>query len=166
MNMISLLQRARGLWSNAEFIKLWSAYTVSQFGSQISLLALPLTAALTLHATPAQMGVLIASGYLPNLLLGLPAGAWVDRLPKRPVMVLTDLIRLVFLLATAVLALLGHLNIEVLYLITFLVGLATLFFDLAAQAYLPVLIGREQLLDGNAKLEASRSAATATGRRT
>ncbi|WP_407572928.1 MFS transporter [Deinococcus altitudinis] len=155
--------RLRGLWQHVDFVKVWSAHTVSQFGSQITLLALPLTAALTLHATPGQMGVLLAAGYLPNLLLGLPAGAWMDRRPKRPVMILTDLVRALLLLGVPALALWGQLSIGALYLIAFLVGLATLFFDLAAQAYLPALIGREHLLDGNAKLEASRSAATAAG---
>lgn len=163
MSIRPIESRRPGLWQHPDFLRIWSAHTVSQFGSQITLLALPLTAALTLRATPGQMGVLLAAGALPNLLLGLPAGAWVDRLSKRRIMVVTDLTRALLLLGVPLLAALGRLTIGALCVTAFLIGLATLFFDLAAQAYLPALIGRTHLLDGNARLEASRSAATAAG---
>ena len=75
------------LWRSGDFLKLWAAETISVVGSQVTLLALPLTAALTLQATPAQMGLLAAAETAPFLLIGLPAGAWVDRLRRRPVMI-------------------------------------------------------------------------------
>ncbi len=153
----------QGLWRHADFTRVWSAHTVSQFGSQITLLALPLTAAAILRATPSQMGILTAMGTLPILLIGLPAGAWVDRWPKRRILVIADLLRLCLLLVIPALTLIGALRIEALFIVSFLVGAATLFFDLAAQAYLPALIGREHLIDGNARLEMSRSAATVAG---
>ena len=151
------------LWGHKDFVRVWSAHTVSQFGSQITVLALPLTAATVLQATPLEMGVLAAMSTVPHLLIGLPAGAWVDRWPKRPVLLLTDTIRFLLLLVIPILALLGHLHMPILYAVALLSGVATLFFDIAAQSYLPLLVGRGQLMDGNAKLEASRAAATVVG---
>src|SRR4051812_15835806 len=84
-------RRLGGLWQNADFVKLWVGTTVSLIGSQVTGLALPLTAALTLAATPLQMGLLGAVEMLPWALIGLPAGAWVDRLPRRPILIVADL---------------------------------------------------------------------------
>jgi len=154
---------ARGLWSHADFARVWSAHTVSQVGSQITLVALPLTAALALRATPLEMGLLAATGTAPNLLFGLVAGAWVDRLPRRPVLIAMDLTRAALIAVVPALAALGLLRMATLYAVAFLAGVATLVFDLAAQSYLPALIGRDRLMEGNARLEASRSAATIAG---
>ncbi len=153
----------RGLWSHADFAQVWSAHTVSQVGSQITLVALPLTAALALRATPLEMGLLAATGTAPNLLFGLVAGAWVDRLPRRPVLIAMDLTRAALIAVVPALAALGLLRMATLYAVAFLAGVATLVFDLAAQSYLPALIGRDRLMEGNARLEASRSAATIAG---
>src|ERR1700720_3911120 len=86
-----------GLWRHAEFVKLWAGQTISRFGSEISQLAIPLTAALVLNASPSQMGLLGAFEFAPFLLLSLFAGAWVDRLPQRPILILADLGRTVLL---------------------------------------------------------------------
>jgi MFS family permease len=155
--------RFTGLWRHANFLRLWTGQTISQFGSQITLLALPLAAALTLHATPAEMGILSAAETAPFLLIGLFAGVWVDRLRRRPVLLVTDFARGVLLLAIPLAALLGALTIGLLYAVAFLVGILTVFFDVAYQSFLPALVGRAQLVEGTSKLEVSRSAAQIAG---
>jgi len=153
----------RSLWRHPDFLKLWIGDTVSQFGSQITALAVPLAAAIVLQATPAEMGILAALETLPFLLVSLPAGAWVDRLRRRPVLISGDLVRAVALLAVPVTAVTGHLSMPVLYAVALVTGTATVFFDVAYQAYLPSLVERDQLVDGNGKLELSRSAAQFAG---
>jgi len=155
--------RLTGLWRHANFLRLWTGQTISQFGSQITLLALPLTAALTLHATPAEMGILSAAETTPFLLVGLFAGVWVDRLRRRPILLVTDFARGILLLAIPLAALLGALTIGLLYAVAFLVGILTVFFEVAYQSFLPAPVGREQLVEGNSKLEVSRSAAQIAG---
>lgn len=152
-----------GLWRHADFRKLWAGQTVSQFGSQISVLALPLTAALTLHAGAAEMGLLAAAGNAPFLLFGLFVGVWVDRVPRRPILMIADFGRFALLLVIPLLALLGALTITYLYVIAFLVGVFTVFFEVAYQSYLPSLVGRPHLIEGNGKLEMTRSAAQIAG---
>jgi len=154
---------AASLWRNRDFLKLWGGQTISQFGSKITLLALPLTAALTLHATPVEMGILAAAGTVPFLLVGLLAGVWVDRLPRRPILLITDCARGVLLLAIPLAARLDALTIGLLYAVAFLVGILTVFFDVAYQSFLPALVGREHLVEGNSKLQVSRSAAQIAG---
>ncbi len=153
----------RSLWRHPDFLKLWVGDTISQFGSQITALAVPLAAAIVLQATPAQMGILAALETLPFLLVSLPAGAWVDRLRRRPILISADLVRAVALLAVPVTAVTGHLSMPVLYGVALVTGTATVFFDVAYQAYLPSLVDRDQLVDGNSKLELSRSAAQFAG---
>src|SRR3954468_6788122 len=104
-----------GLWRQGKFMRPWAGQTILQFGSQIALLALPLTAALTLHATPAEMGILSAAETAPFLLVGLVAGVFVDRLPRRPILLVTDCVRGVLLFAIPLAALLDVLTIELLY---------------------------------------------------
>lgn len=151
------------LATSPNFLKLWAAETVSVFGFQITGLALPLTAAVTLSATPAQMGVLNALDTAPFLLFGLFAGALVDRVRRRPLMIRADVARALLLALVPAAALLGALRIEVLYVAAFLVGVATLLFDVAYQSFLPSVVQREQLADGNAKLETSRALSTVLG---
>jgi MFS family permease len=110
------------LWRNPDFLRLWSAQTISQFGSQITLLGLPLTAALVLGASPSQMGILGAAEFAPFLLFGLFAGVWVDRLPRRPILIWSDLGRAGLLATVPVAAYVGALRIEHLYAVGFLVG--------------------------------------------
>jgi len=156
-------QAPGGLWRHANFLRLWTGQTISQFGTQITLLALPLTAALTLHATPAEMGILSATETAPFLLVGLFAGVWVDRLRRRPILLVTDCARGVLLFAIPLAALLDVLTIGLLYVVALLVGILTVFFDVVYQSFLPALVGREQLVEGNSKLEVSRSAAQIAG---
>lgn len=151
------------LWRHADFLKLWAGQTVSQFGSQVTVLALPLTAALTLHANAANMGFLAAASTAPFLVFGLFAGVWVDRLRRRPILILADIARFALLALIPVLALLGALTLVDLYVIAFLVGILTLFFEVAYQSFLPAVVGRAQLVDGNSKLETTRSAAQIAG---
>jgi MFS family permease len=152
-----------GLWRHPEFVKLWAGHTISRFGSEISQLAIPLTAALVLNASAVQMGLLGAFEFAPFLLLSLFAGVWVDRLPRRPILIVADIGRAVLLGSIPVAAFLGVLRIEQLYLVGILTGALTVFFDVADQSYLPVLIHREHLVEGNSKLEMSRSVAQITG---
>jgi MFS family permease len=155
--------RFTGLWRHADFMRLWVAETISQFGSQITLLGLPLTAALVLGASPAQMGILGAAEFAPFLLLGLFAGAWVDRLPRRPILIWSDLGRALLLATIPAAAYLGVLRMEQLYVVGFLTGVLTVFFDVAYMSYLPSLIEREHMVEGNSKLELGRSAAQIAG---
>jgi len=151
-----------GLWEHAEFRKLWAAQTVSFVGSQVTLLALPLAAVLTLHASSAQMGLLRAVSLAPTL-LGLVAGVWVDRVHRRPILILADLGRAVLLGTIPLAAFAGSLSIGHLYLVAVLTGILTTFFDVAQASLLPMLVARERLVEGNSKLEVSRSMAMIVG---
>jgi MFS family permease len=152
-----------GLWRHPEFLKLWAGQTISVFGDQASILALPLTAVLLLSASPLEMGWLGVSQTLPWLLVSLVAGAWVDRLPRRPILIASDLGRAVLLMAVPVAAAFGWLRIEHLYLIGFLAGVLNVSFGVAYQAFLPGLIDRRDLVEGNTRLEVSSSLAQGAG---
>jgi MFS family permease len=130
------------LWRHADFLKLWTAETVSQFGSQITGLALPLAAILVLAADPIQLGLLNAMDALPFLLIGLPAGVWVDRLRRRPILIVADLGRAMLLASIPVAYLLDALSMLQLYVVGLTVGMLTVFFDVAYQSYLPALVDR------------------------
>jgi len=159
----SALKRLTGLWRHRDFLWLWAGQTASSLGSTITREALPYTAILTLSATPLQMGLLGAAGAAPLLLFSLFVGVWVDRRRRRPIMVLADLGRALLLLSIPLAYLLGALNIVQLYVVSALVGILTVFFDTAYQAYLPALVGREQLVEGNSKLSLSGSLAEISG---
>jgi MFS family permease len=152
-----------GLWRHSDFLKLWSAETVSQFGTQISLLALPLVAIDVLHVSAFKVAALTTVEFLPFLLVSLPAGVWVDRLPRRPILIAGDLARAGLLASIPIAYAMDALTIWQLYGVGFFVGIATVFFDIAYQSYLPALVERQQIIDGNAKLEISRSAAQLGG---
>lgn len=154
---------ATGLWRHPGFLKLWGAETISQLGTQLTGLAIPLIAALSLDASPAQMGLLVATGTAPALLVGLFIGVWVDRLPRKPVLIVADLARAALLGLIPVLWIADALSIELLYAIGFGIGFFTVFFDVAYLAFLPALVGREDLLEGNGKLQASASFAQVAG---
>jgi MFS family permease len=151
------------LWRHSDFLRLWSAQTVSEFGGQITLLALPLAAILVLHATTFEVAVLSTVDLLPFLLFGLPAGVWVDRLPHRPVLVVADLGCAITLVSVPLAYAFNVLTLAQLYVVGFLTGSLTVFFSLAYHAYLPVLLERERLMDANAKLETSRTLAQTGG---
>ena len=152
-----------GLWRSPDFLKLWVGETISLLGSQTTMLALPLVAALTLNASPIQMGWLGTLQYIPWLLIGLFAGAWADRLRRRPIMIVADLGRAILLGFIPFAALGGFLRIEHLYVIGFLVGILNVFFEVAYAAFLPSLVSREQLVEGNSKLQTSASIAEIGG---
>lgn len=155
---------ARGLIRNhPDFHRLWLGQSISQLGSQISALAIPLTAVLALHAGTFAVSLLTTLQYLAFLVLGLPAGAWVDRIRRRPLMITSDLTRAGVLASVPVAAALHRLTLPHLYAVVIVMGLCTLLFDVAYQSYLPGLIHREQLVAGNGALEASRSVASVLG---
>ena len=156
-------QWAWGLLRHPDFRRLWVAQTVSVVGSQLTSVALPLTAVLTLRATPLEMGLLGAAANMPILLGGLFAGVWVDRLRRRPILIVADLGQGLLLATIPLAAFLGLLRIEMLYAIAILVGTLKLFFDVAVTSYLPVLVRREELAEGNSKIQLSYSAADVTG---
>jgi MFS family permease len=142
-----------GLWRNADFVKLWIGQTISNAGSGITGVALPLTAVLVLSATPAQMGILNALDGLAVLLIGLFAGVWVDRLRRRPVLIATDLGRALLLSSIPLAAFLHVLRIEQLYIVGALTGILTVFFNVAHESFLPALIPQQDLVEGIASWE-------------
>ncbi|HTZ07086.1 MAG TPA: MFS transporter [Gaiellaceae bacterium] len=152
-----------GLWANPDFVKLWTGQTVSEFGSSVSALAIPWLAAKELHASPFEFSLLTVLGFLPFILFALPAGVWVDRLRRRPILIVGDASRAVLLAWIPLAWALGILTIWQLFVVTFVVGIFTVFFDVAYQSYLPSLVEREQLTDGNSKLQATASAAGIAG---
>jgi MFS family permease len=155
--------RFDGLWRDTSFMKLWAGQAISLLGSQITFLALPLTAVLVLDATPAQMGILMAVEALPSPLIGLFVGVWVDRCRRRPILIMADLGRAALLGVVPVAAILGLLRLEHLYLVCFLVGVLGLFFDVAHRSFLPSLVVRAHLVEANSKLELSNSVAEIVG---
>ncbi|NJP23955.1 MFS transporter [Microbispora sp. SCL1-1] len=154
---------ARSLWRVRDFRRYAGADAISKLGSEVSLVALPLTAALTLHASPFEVGLLTAAEMVAFLLVGLPAGAWVDRMRRRPVLVAADVVRALALLSIPAAALLGVLGLPQMYAVALVNGLCTVFFDVAHQSYLPSIVGREDLARGHGTLAANQSLAQLSG---
>lgn len=155
---------ARGvLLRHRDFRLLWGGETISELGSQVSLLAIPLLAVRTLHATPFQMGLLTAASTAAFLVVGLPAGVWIDRTRRRWVMIVADLGRVVAIGSVPVAYAAGWLTLVQLFVVTLVSGILTVFFDVAYQSYLPTLVGREHLVEGNAKLTGSAQVAAVAG---
>jgi MFS family permease len=150
-------------WKNPDFMRLWLSGTISVFGSQITILALPLTAALLLHATPSQMGVLVAMETLPFGLFSLFAGVWIDRNRRLPLLKFCAVSRGVLLLSIPAAAWLSVLTMPVLYVIGFLLTCHAVFSDVAYQALVAKLVKREDLVEANAKLGLSESGANIIG---
>jgi MFS family permease len=151
------------LWRHPDFLKLWTGETVSQFGSQVTFLAVPTVAILILHAGPFQVGLLSALEFLAFPTLGLVAGVYADRLRRRPIMIACDLGRMLAIGSIPVAYLLNVLTLEQLYIVALVTGVCTVFFDVSYQSYLPALVDRPNLLEGNTKLEISRSTAQVAG---
>ena len=158
-----MVDGARSLWLHRDFRRLWAGETISQTGTRVSMLALPLVAALTLDATPLQMGLLAALVNLPALVVGLFAGVLVDRWRRRRVLIAADLGRALLLALIPAAWLLDLLRIELLYAVTLLTETLSVFYVVAYRSYLPALVPRERLVEGNSKLELSRSAAEIGG---
>lgn len=162
--MFNRVRWQRGpLWNHADFLNVWSAETVSQFGAQISAFAIPLIAAITLNASPLEMGILAAAGRAPQLVLGFIAGAWADRIPRRPIMVATDIGRMLASAIIPIAALNGDLGFAILLTVAVLTGMQSVFFNAAWAALLPSLVGKKHLTDATSKLMGSASLAQVLG---
>jgi predicted MFS family arabinose efflux permease len=144
-------------------MRLWVGQSVSEIGSAITLVALPLTAVLALKASVFEVGLLSSATTLPFLLIALPAGLIVDRIPKRRLMIGCDMARMLIIGSVPVAYALHHLTMAQLYAVALTSGILTVFFDVAYQTYVPQLIGRDQLLDGNGKIGATQSFAQVAG---
>jgi MFS family permease len=157
------MSERRSLAHDAEFLKLWIGETISDFGDQVTLLAIPLTAVIVLSASPFEMGLLAAAGTLPTALFSLPAGVWVDRLPRRPILIVADVGRALVLATIPIAFVLGVLGLPLLYAVAFAAGTLSVFFVVAYQSYLPALVGPAQLVDANGRMNASSSIAQMAG---
>jgi MFS family permease len=157
------LQRIAGTLGKRTFRLFWIGETTSQVGSAISSVVIPLVGVSVLHAPTFAIALLTAATWLPWLVFGLPAGAWVDRFRKRTLMITCDLVSLVLLASIAVGKWLGILTIAQLLLVALLVGLVSVFFKAAFQAYIPQILQRDELIDGNAKLQSSAAFAMVSG---
>ena len=156
--------RPRGaLWTNADFLNLWTGQSISELGSQVSQLAIPIVAAIALHSSPIVFSLLTVFGFLPFIFFALPAGAWVDRMRRKRILIVGDSSRAVLLATIPITYAFGALTIWQLLAIQFVVGVFTVFFDVAYQSYLPQLVQRDHLIDGNAKLQLTVSVAQVAG---
>jgi MFS family permease len=153
----NLLVRSR------DYLKLWTAATVSLFGTQITMVAIPAIAVLVLDAPAYQVALLGTVEFLPFLLFTLPAGAWVDRLPRRLILVVGDFGRAIALVSIPIAFELHGLTIWQLYVVGFINGTLTVFFDVADQSFLPAILEPDDLIEGNTKLQVSNSAAQIVG---
>ena len=164
--METTVQRKDSLWQNRNFLKLWTSETISQFGSQFTGLALPLTAIIILNANYFDLGILNFLGTIPWLICGLLVGVWVDRHRKQRIMVTSNILRgaiLGLIPLAAALGFITKIGIPFLYAVSFSVGFLQVFFDVTYQSYLPSLVRRDQLVEGNRNLQASASTAQVTG---
>ena len=164
----SLLERIRqwrpsGLLARRDFRMLWASATVTTFGAQITNLALPLTAALLLHASPWEMGVLVALEVLPFGLLGLFAGVWIDRGSKLKIVIVSEVGRGAALLIVPLAAFTGWLSMPVLYVAGFMVGAGNAIGGAAAQVLMAQMVGRDRLIEANAKIALGENVAQLTG---
>jgi MFS family permease len=156
-------RRAPALWRHRDFMLLWGGQTVSEMGSAVTVIALPLTAVIVLHASTFQVGALSAMATAAFLVIALPAGAVVDRLAKRKLMAVCDAARMLIIGSVPLAAALGALTMAQLYLVALAAGVATVFFDIAYQSYLPLLVHPSQLTDGNGKLQTTAEASRVAG---
>ena len=156
-------RRPGGLFWHRDFRLLWIGQTTSKLGSSVTSVALPLVAVASLDASTLQVALLSAASWLPWLLIGLPAGAWVDRLPRRPVMLVCDLTALLLFLSVPAAAWLDHLTIGHLVAVALGAGTASVVFQTAYQVYLPSLLERGEVAEGNAKVQATEAAAQVGG---
>jgi MFS family permease len=157
------MHRIGTLWRNRDFALLWSAQSVSMVGSEVSGLALPLVAILVLHASTFAVAALGVVEFVPFVLLTLPAGVWVDRLRRRPILIASDCGRAVALGSVPLAYAFGGLTLAQLYVVGFVTGVFTVFFDVSYQSYLPALVDKEHVIEGNAKLELSRAGSRVAG---
>jgi MFS family permease len=155
--------RVAGLLRTRNFALLWVGQSTSAVGSAITTVALPLVAIATLHAGPATVALLTAATWLPWLLIGLPAGVWVDRWPRRRTLLIADLVAAAVLVVIPIAAWTDVLSMPVLLVAALLAGIAGVFANVAFNAFLPELVGAEDLMEANAKLQTSASVALVLG---
>lgn len=155
--------RPSSLWRDLDFVKLWIGQTISEIGSRITIVALPLVAVLILNARPFQMGLFAGIGGFASLIFGLAAGLCVDRLRRRPILIVTDLGRAGLLGSIPLAAAYGVLRMAQIYAVVAVAGILTVLFEVAYQSYLPSLVERDQILEGNSKLAFSSSIAEIAG---
>jgi MFS family permease len=155
--------RRPSLWRQGDFMKLWTGQTISQFGDEITLLALPFVAIFTLGAGALEMGILGVVRFLPWIAFTLPAGVWVDRMRRRPILIGADIGRAAVLASIPVAFVGGWLTMAQVYVVAFLAGTLEVFFDIAYQSYLPSIVERDELVEGNSKLELSRAGSSVVG---
>ncbi|HUO89598.1 MAG TPA: MFS transporter [Rhizomicrobium sp.] len=160
---MSFFRPSGALWKHAGFMRLWAAQTVSSFGARITREGLAYAAVLAIDARPWQIGILAALALGPSLLVGLVAGGFVDRSPKRAIMIGSDLARTAVLATVPLAAWLHLLAMNQLYAVALAMGALSVLFNIADHAYLPHLIAREHLLEGNTKLSTTDSLAEIGG---
>ncbi|WP_137846435.1 MFS transporter [Microbacterium sp. 2FI] len=151
------------LWRDRNFLTMWSGQALSQFGAQITELALPVLAVLVLQATEFEVGILTAAGVAAFLVVGLPAGAWIDRMRKRHVMIWADAVRAVALGAVPALWALDVLEMWHLYVVALVIGVATVFFDVSNQSIVPSLVRPGQIAEANGKFQSTEQLAGLAG---
>src|SRR5437667_5711235 len=151
------------LWRNADLLKVLSGEAISDFGSQVGGLALPLLAALTLDATPAQMAALLALEYLPRIVVSLLAGGWIDRIRKRRLLIAANTVRAIVLAILALAAAVGSVRIETLYVVAPIMAGLDVLFTASFAAYLPSLVSERSLVSANAARATTSAAADVTG---
>ncbi|MGH9067302.1 MAG: MFS transporter [Acidimicrobiales bacterium] len=156
-------EQGRALWRDTDFLKFWAGESTGSLGEQISLLALPLAAILLLRASPFQVGLLTALETVPFILVGLPAGVWLERVRRRPVLVASGLGRAAVLATVPIAWAMGWMTLPYLDVVALLMGALTTFFDIAWQSYLPGLVGTPRLHEANARLMTSSSGARLAG---
>ena len=152
----------QGLWRHADFMRVWSAAGISAGGSQVTLLALPLTAILVLHASAFEVAAISTAVTLPNV-LGIAAGVWLDRVRRRSVMIGADFGRAAVLASVPVAYAFGVINLPQLYAVALVSGALNVAFEIASQAYLPAIVRREELIEANVKLQGATVAAQGVG---
>jgi MFS family permease len=155
--------RRWGVLHDGDFRKLWAGMTVSRLGSSVASVTTPLIAVQVLDASAFTVSLLTAAAWLPWLLIGLPAGAWIDRVARRPVMLLSDVVSAVLVISVPIAAWAGSLTMAHLLAVTLLLGAATVFFSVAWAAYLPAMFSKKDLVGANSALQSTESAAQVAG---
>jgi MFS family permease len=163
VELIAFSSNIQHFWKHLDFLKFWMGDTVTQFTGQITDLALPTVAILTLQVTAFQLGILDALGFIAFPTLGLFVGVWMDRMRRRPVMIAANLVQVATLASVPMAYALGMLGLYQLCAVSLIMGTSTLFFDVAYQSYLPSLVNKEDVVEGNQKLQTSASAAQVVG---
>ncbi len=151
------------LWRQGDFMKLWTGQSISQFGDEITQLGIPLLATVVLGAGPLEMGILGVVRFLPWILFTLPAGVWVDRMRRRPILIGADIARAALLASIPIAFVADVLTLIQVYVVAFVAGTLEVFFDVAYQSYLPSIVERDELVEGNSKLELSRAGSQVAG---